>query len=296
MSNSTYDIITDSTANLPDDLLKAWNIRVLPLEFIVDDISYKGYDPDVPTDNKQFYDMMRAGKEITTTLASKSDADRIIRDCFDKGQDAIYIGFDSALSANFEEISAYMEQIRVEFYPTRQLRCVDTLAAALGEGLIVADAYKQREMGLSLSELADWVEANRLDYACWFTVEDLKYLQRGGRLTAGAAFAGMLLSIQPVLHIDAAGMLIPREKLRGRKRAIQYLADKVVNTIQQPFEGQSVFLSHADSPLDIESVKSLIAEKCPGIEFLVNNLDPVIGAHTGPGTLCVFFKSHEGRG
>ncbi|MDR0459447.1 MAG: DegV family protein, partial [Coriobacteriales bacterium] len=216
MSVPSYDIITDSTANLPDELIRSWGLRVLPLEFIVDNVSFKGYDPNIPTDNKQFYDMMRNGKTVMTTLASVTDAEALLRDCFESGQDALYLGFDSALSANYEVNSAFMEQIRAEFYPDRKLLCVDTLAAALGEGLIVAEAVRQREAGMGLAELAAWVETNRFNIASWFTVDDLKYLQQGGRLTAGAAFAGTLLNIKPVLLVDAEGRLIPREKLRGR--------------------------------------------------------------------------------
>jgi DegV family protein with EDD domain len=267
MSVPSYDIITDSTANLPDELIKAWRLRVLPLEFIVDNVSYKGYDPDVPTDNKQFYDMMRAGKVVMTTLASISDAERLLRDCFDSGQDVIYIGFDSALSANYEVISTFMEDFRAEHYPERRLRCVDTLAATMGEGLIVAEAVKLRDGGMGLDELTEWVTENRLDYACWFTVDDLKYLQRGGRLTASAAFAGTLLSIKPVLHIDNEGRLIPREKLRGRKRALQFMADKVASAIVRPTEGQPIFISHADCFADVEILMNMIRESCSGVVY-----------------------------
>jgi DegV family protein with EDD domain len=266
------------------------------LDFIVDSVSYRGYDPAVPTDNKQFYDMMRDGKVVMTTLASVSDAEMRLRDCFESGQDALYLGFDSALSAHYDVMSAHMERVQTEFYPDRKLRCIDTLAAAMGQGLIVADAVKQREAGMGLDELADWVVNNRLDYGCWFTVDDLKYLQRGGRLTAGAAFAGTLLSIKPVLHIDNEGRLVPMEKLRGRKRALQFLADTVNNSICQPTEGSQVFISHADCREDCELLRELIQAQNPGLEFISNNLDPVIGAHAGPGTVAVFFHSSTGRG
>jgi DegV family protein with EDD domain len=296
MSVPSYDIITDSTANLPDELLKQWRLRVIPLEYIVDDVSYKGYDPEQPTDNKKFYDMMREGKIIKTAMARVGDAEQQIRDCFDSGQDAIYIGFDSVLSANYEVISTYLENIRAEFYPERKLRCVDTLAATLGEGLIVALAVRHREAGMSLDELTSWVEDNRLSVACWFSVDDLKYLQRGGRLTAAAAFAGTLLNIMPILHIDSNGSLIPRVKLRGRKRVLQYLAEKINQQIVRPTEGTLVAISHADCMDDVRHLRSTIEACCPGVTMIINELDPVVGAHTGPGTICMFFVSKEGRG
>jgi len=295
MSAPDYDIITDSPANLPDDIIKQWGLKVLPLEFIVDNVSYKGYDPAEPTNNRQFYDMMRDGKVIMTTLASINDAEELLRESFDRHQDVLYIGFDSALSANFEFISAYMEKIRSEFYPERQLRCVDTLAAAMGEGLIVVEAAKRRQQGMDIQELADWVEQNKLFVSCWFTVDDLKYLQRGGRLSSGAAFAGMLLSIKPVLYVDPTGQLIPREKIRGRRRALQYLADKLIETIRQPSKGEPVFISHADCQEDTDALIQLILSGCPEVEITTNNLDPVVGAHAGPGTIAVFFFSKDKR-
>lgn len=316
MTTHAYDIITDSTANLPDDLIKDWRLRVLPLEYIVDDASHKGYDPEVPTDNQRYYQMMRDGKVVKTAMASVKDAEALLRDCFDSGRDAIYIGFDSLLSANYEVISTYMEKFREEHYPERKLSCVDTLAATMGEGMIVAHAVKKREAGLSLEQLEQFVASIRLQVACWFTVDDLKYLQRGGRLTAAAAFAGTLLNILPILHIDVEGRLIPREKLRGRRRVLQFLADKVCSQIVQSAEDLAdselaesleqflieqqesllVYISHADCIDDVQVLMGLIEQNCPKVEFVVNDLDPVVGAHTGPGTICVFFLSKEGRG
>jgi len=296
MSTPGYKIITDSSANLPDNLIRDWQLGILSLELIVDDASYKAYDPDSPTDKKKYYDMMREGKVIKTTMASVSDAEQMLRECFDNGQDAIYIGFCSNLSATFEIISAFLERLRDQHYPERRLRCVDTLAADMGEGLIVAEAVKLRDSGMGLDELADWVLENRLDFAHWFTVDDLKYLQRGGRLTAGAAFAGTLLNIKPVLHVDDEGRLVPVEKLRGRKRTINYLADRVAQDLVEPFDEQSIFISHGDCYDECVALMNLISESCPGVAFVTNDLDPVIGAHAGPGTIAVFFRSKNGRG
>jgi len=295
MSAPDYDIMTDSPANLPDEYLKQWGLKVLSLEFIVDNVSYKGYDPDQPTNNKQFYDMMRDGKVVMTTLASINDAEALLRESFDRGQDVLYIAFDSSLSANFEFMSSYMEKIRVEHYPMRRLRCVDTLTAALGEGLLVLEAAKRRSQGMPLDELADWVEQNKLLVNGWFTVDDLKYLQRGGRLSAGAAFAGMLLSIKPILNFNDQGQLIPREKIRGRRRALQYLADRVQELIRQPAAGEPVYISHADCQEDCDYLIQLILAQLPDVQILTNNLDPVIGAHAGPGTVAVFFFGSQSR-
>jgi DegV family protein with EDD domain len=292
----SYDIITDSTANLPDRLIQEWGLKVLPLEYIVDSVSYKGYDAQVPTDNKRFYDMMRDGKVVMTTMASVIDAENLVRESFESGQDVLFLGFDSALSAHYDVITAHIERVRTEFYPKRQLRCVDTLTAAMGEGLVVAEAVKQRQARLSLGELADWVTDMRLDVAGWFTVDDLKYLQRGGRLSSGAALAGTLLSIKPVLHINDDGQLVSKVKLRGRRRSLQFIADRLAEDIRRPTAGAPVFISHADCQDDAEAMIGLIKERCPDVEFVTNNLDPVVGAHAGPGTVAVFFISGKGRG
>lgn len=296
MDERGYDIITDSTANLPDELIREWGLKVLPLEFIVDSVSYKGYDPDVPTNNKQFYDMMREGKVVMTTMASVLDAESMVRESFERGQDVLFLGFDSALSAHYEVISAHIEWVRAEFYPNRRLRSVDTLAAALGEGLLVAEAVKRRDAGLGLDELADWVEQNRLSVACWFTVDDLKYLQRGGRLSSAAALAGTLLNIKPVLHVDDDGRLVAVKKPRSRRLSLMYLAERLGQDIRRPTAGAPVYISHADCQEDVESLMQMIREQCPDVEFVTNTIDPVVGAHAGPGTVALFFLSDAGRG
>ncbi|MCL2883185.1 MAG: DegV family protein [Coriobacteriia bacterium] len=293
--NNGYDIISDSTANLTDGQIEDFQIKILPLEFIVDGVSYKAYDPDVKTDNHQFYEMMRAGQVVRTSLVSISNADAALRSSFEAGRDVLYIGFDSALSSSYETVSNHMEKVWKDSYPDRRLRHIDSLSAALGHGLLVAETVQRRDAGMGLDELADWVEDNRLHIAHWFTVEDLSYLQRGGRLSKGAAIAGTLLNIKPVLHVDDLGRLVPVQKVRGRKRSLQTLFERLEQTIRQPTEGQSVFISHADCLDDAHYLLNMIKERFSGLDFVVNDLDPVIGAHSGPGTVAVFFNTDQGR-
>lgn len=293
--NCDYDIISDSSANLSDAQIEACGIKILSLEFIVDGVSYKAYDPAVKTDHHQFYEMMRAGKVVRTSLVSVSDAEKTLRASFEAGRDVLYIGFDSALSSSYETISNHMENIWKSSYPERQLRHVDSLAAALGQGLLVVEAIKRRDAGFTLGQLADWIEANRLHFAHWFTVEDLAYLQRGGRLSKGAAIAGSLLNIKPILHIDDLGRLVPVQKVRGRKRSINTLFEQLEKTIRQPVAGQSIFINHADCLDDAIYLKGLIEARFSGLEFSIDELDPVIGAHSGPGTVALFFCTDEPR-
>jgi DegV family protein with EDD domain len=290
-----YSIITDSSANLPDNLIERYELEVLSLEFIVDGVSYRGYTEGEITDNKQFYTMMREGKVVNTSLVNLQEADAIARSCFDKGNDVLFLGFDSALSGTYEAVSTYLQRLQAEDYPDRKIRTVDTLAAALGQGLLVVESAERKLAGAELDELADWAEANRLTFAHWFTVEDLNYLQRGGRLSKGAAVAGTLLNIKPVLHVDEEGRLVPVIKVRGRKKSIQSLYEQYAATAREPRKDLPVFISHADCLEDCESLVQLIKDEFAVENFVVNDLDPVIGAHAGPGTLALFFLTDEDR-
>jgi DegV family protein with EDD domain len=290
-----YSIITDSSANLPDSLVERYDLEVLSLEFIVDGVSYRGYTEGEITDNKQFYTMMREGKVVKTSLVNLQEADEIARSCFDKGNDVLFLGFDSALSGTYEAVSSYLQKLQEDDYPERKFRTVDTLAAALGQGLLVAEAAERKLKGSDIDELADWAEASRLQFAHWFTVEDLNYLQRGGRLSKGAAFAGTLLNIKPVLHVDDEGRLVPVLKVRGRKKSIQALFEQYAKTAREPRKELPVFISHGDCLEDVEQLVKLIKDEYGAENFVVNDLDPVIGAHAGPGTLALFFLTDEAR-
>jgi DegV family protein with EDD domain len=291
----TYEIITDSTSNLPDALIEQYGLQVLALEFIVDGVSYRGYTEGEATNNKRYYSMMREGKVVKTSLVNTSEADAVLRACFDRGHDVFYLGFDSALSGSFEATSNHMQKVQREDYPERKLRCVDSLAAALGHGLFVTEAAKRKAQGMGLDELADWAESAILEFAHWFTVEDLKYLQRGGRLSKGVAIAGTLLNIKPVLHVDDEGRLVPVEKVRGRKKSIQSLFEHYEKSAREPRADLPVYISHGDCLEDAELLAEMITSRYGVTDVVINFLDPVIGAHSGPGTLALFFLTDEQR-
>lgn len=291
----SYSIITDSSANLPDALIRHYGLEVLSLEFIVDGTSYRGYTEGEITDNKQFYTMMREGKVVNTSLVNLQEADAIARACFEKGDDVLFLGFDSALSGTYEAVSTFLQRLQKEEFGERKIRTVDTLAAALGQGLLVVEAAERKLKGAEIDELADWVEESRLTFAHWFTVENLNYLQRGGRLSKGAAVAGTLLNIKPVLHVDSEGRLVPVLKVRGRKKSIQALYEQYAATAREPRSELPVYISHADCLADAEQLATLIKDECGATNFVINDLDPVIGAHAGPGTVALFFLTDEGR-
>jgi len=291
----SFTILTDSSSNLPEHLIDTYDLKVMPLEFMVEGQIYHSYLKGSVTDLKKFYGMMREGKIITTSLPPLEVVDAIIREELEAGNDVLYLGFDSAISGTYDNCASYLERVRDEEYPNCKLECVDTKAAALGQGLFVLEAVKVRDQGKSLAETADWARENVQTFAHWFTVEDLSYLQRGGRLSKGAAFAGSLLNIKPVLHVDEEGRLVPTDKIRGRKKSLTTLYDKFAEKALEPKDGQLVCISHGDCPEDAEFLRALIADNFGVRDFVINDLDPVIGAHTGPGCVALFFTTDQPR-
>ena len=203
-----YVIVTDSTANLPEDMIEKYELEILSLNYYIDGEEHKGYIKGEKTDMAPFYSMMRQKKEITTSLVTVGDAMDLLENIVKEGKDYIYIGFSSGLSGTFQAVSLVTDSLSQK-YPERKLYAVDSLAAALGEGLLVKYVIDNRENGMSVSENADWVVNHRNNICHWFTVDDLFFLKRGGRVSATTAIVGTALSIKPVLHVDDNGHLIP---------------------------------------------------------------------------------------
>ena len=283
-----FDIFTDSSCNLPEPIIDEYGLHIFPLTFMVDGVQFQSYLQGEHTDLAQFYGMMRDGKVITTSLPNLAEAEAQLRASLEAGQDILYLGFSSALSGTYDAISALMGNLASE-YPDRTLRHVNTLAASGGEGLLVYYAAKMRSEGCLLEDVAKWVENNRLHLAHWFTVDDLMFLFRGGRVSRTAAWAGTVLSIKPVMHVDNEGRLIPMEKVRGRKKSLQALVDKMGETALQPIKEQTVYVTHGDCLKDAEYLAGLIRKRFGVKDIMINWVDPVIGAHSGPGTMALFF-------
>lgn len=287
-----FEIVTDSSCNLTEDMIDELGVHILPLVFMSEGKEYRSYLKGEKTDLKQFYTMMREGKVFTTSLPNMADAEALLRGLLDSGRDVLYLGFSSALSGTYEAVRLLCTQLAAEF-PERTVRAVGTLAASGGQGLLVYHACKRAQAGASLEETARWVEENRLHLAHWFTVDDLMFLLRGGRVSKVSAYMGTMLNIKPVMHVDDEGRLIPVEKVRGRKKAIQGLVKHMEETAQKPVADQPVFITHGDCPEDVEYLCDLIREKFGDVQITVNYVDPVIGAHSGPGTLALFFLAEH---
>lgn len=287
---ASYQIITDSCSNLLEDAIDRHGLEVLPLTFMVDGEEgvYQSYLKGRTTDLKQFYSMMREGKVFKTSLPSLSQTRELMEGILEQGRDILFIGFSSGLSGTYEATSLLMKEL-AEAYPDRKLYAVDTLAASGGEGLLVHYAAQMAEGGASIDEVRSWLEEHKLNLAHWFTVDDLMFLFRGGRVSRTSAWAGTLLNIKPVLHVDDEGHLIPMEKVRGRRKAIKGLLDHMEKTAIKPVSEQTVFITHGDCLEDAELLADLVRERFGVKDVSINYVDPVIGAHSGPGTLALFF-------
>ena len=288
----SFAIVTDSSSNLPEDIIDQHDLTVLPLTFMVDGEEYRSYLKGEKTDLSQFYTMMREGKVITTSLPNLKESRESIEALLREGRDVLYLGFSSGLSGTYQAIELLLTEL-AGLYPDRTVASVDTLAASLGEGLLVYYAAKMREEGASIEKVRDWVEEHKLHLAHWFTVDDLMFLFRGGRVSRTAAWAGTMLNIKPVMHVDDEGHLIPLEKVRGRKKSLKALVDHMEQTADAPVADQTVYITHGDCLEDAEYVAGLVRERFGVTDIMINWVDPVIGAHSGPGTMALFFLASQ---
>ena len=286
-----FEIITDSSANLPETLVEKYRLHILSLMFLVGDKEYYSYVKGEVTDIKKFYTMMRAGQKITTSHINRDVCTGLFESLLGSGKDILYIGFSSGLSGTYQTGHMVLEEMR-EKYPERKIYDVDTLAASLGEGLLVTYAARMREAGRSIEEVYQWLLDNRLNLCHWFTVDDLFFLKRGGRISATPALAGTVLGIKPVMHVDNEGHLVPVAKVRGRKNSLDALVAHMEQTAIEPGH-QTVYITHGDCMEDAEYVADLVRKKFGVKEIVINYVDPVIGAHSGPGTVALFFIGTE---
>ncbi len=286
-----YEIVTDSCCNLTETTIDELGLHILPLTFMVDGKERRSYLKGQVTDLKQFYTMMREGKVIKTSLPNLAESEVTIRSILDRGNDVLYLGFSSGLSGTFEATDLLCKQLAAE-YPERTLICVDTLAASGGEGLLVYHAAKKAQAGEPIEEVARWVEERKLHLAHWFTVDDLMFLFRGGRVSRTSAWAGTMLNIKPVMHVDNEGHLIPLEKVRGRKKSLKALVKHMAASVERPIE-EPIFITHGDCLDEAECLADLIRAELGVSDIRINYVDPVIGAHSGPGTMALFFLADK---
>ena len=276
-------LITDMCCDLTKEMCQDYGILAVPMRYTMDGRDFLHTLED--GNPHEFYQALRNGSVSSTSQINSEDFIEFFTPYLERGEDILYLAFSSGLSGTYQSGCIAAEELRKKF-PEREIEVVDSLAASMGLGLMAYYASCRLREGMSLKETVQWLESNKLKINHWFTVDDLHFLRRGGRVTGAAAFVGSLLSIKPVLHTDDNGKLIPMEKTRGRAKALRGLVEKLEEYRSQE---QSIFISHGDCLEDAEHVRSLIAEKYPDCKFRMNYIGPVIGSHSGPGTVALFF-------
>ena len=288
---SDFVILTDSSADLGADMVQQLDVQVLPLSFSMGQKIYHNYPDNREIDPHAFYQLLRQGEVATTSAVNVAQYTDALEPLLQAGKDVLVLAFSSGLSTTYNSSRIAVEELS-EKYPERKLYTVDTLCASLGQGLLVYLAAKQRSEGRSIEEVRDWAEENKLHMCHQFTVDDLHFLKRGGRISATTAVVGSMLQIKPVLHVDNEGHLINIAKARGRQASLKALVDKMEKTAIDPVN-QVVFISHGDCLEDAHTVEKMVKERFGVKEVYINYVGPVIGAHSGPGTLALFYVGSE---
>jgi len=280
----SYKIITDSCCDFPNEMYAELGLTVVPLS-----VEFRGRTYDDKNDDslKEMYNGLRAGEAAKTAAVNPDRWAGVMEPVLAAGEDVLVMAFSSGLSTTYQSAVIAAQELQ-EKYPQRKLYVVDTLAASMGQGLLVWYACKKRDAGMSLDELHAWVEDTKLHLCHWFTVDDLMHLKRGGRVSATTALVGTMLQIKPVLHVDNEGHLINRAKARGRKASIDALARKV-EELGGGYDNSTMFISHGDCLEDAEYLAKVLKEKYGVKEVRISYVGAVIGSHSGPGTVALFF-------
>ena len=282
-----YVLFTDSACDIHPDKLAEWNVKMLPLAFLFTDTNVEQKDHDEPIG--EFYKSMRAGRVAKTSCVNEDAFENAFTEILEAGQDILYLGLSGGLSVTPDNAKKVAERLAKK-YPDRKIEAIDSLSASAGEGLFVYLAVKNRDAGMTLEENAEALR-KEIPHVChWFTVEDLVYLKRGGRVSAATALLGTALNVKPVLHVDNEGHLIKMTQVHGRKKSIKKLAEKLGETIRPD---SPIFISNADCAEDAEMLKDIIKNECGMDVTLITSIGSVIGAHAGPGTLALFFMGKE---
>ena len=286
-----YVILSDSNSEMPLAFQQEHQIPYMRMPYTLNDKEY-AYDLGENKDNvTEFYSAIRAGAMPTTAQRNPADFVEFFRPHLEAGKDLLYISFSSGMSGNLNSGRLAAEILHEEF-PDQRIEMVDTLSISLGEALLVYYAVMKKESGASLDEVKNWVADNALRMNHWFTVQDLNHLKRGGRIKSSAAFMGTLMDIKPILTVDRAGVCVPEEKVKGRKRSLRTLISRVESLIEAP-EEQVIGIAHGDCLEDALFVKEKIMQSIPVKDVWVNLVGPVIGTHAGPAVLGVLFLGTE---
>ena len=284
-----YIIVTDSGTDFTEQLKAELDVVQLELTLIVEGEEPK---PNNEVDKKKLYEMLRAKKKATTSAVNVEDFKIVMRSYLEDGKDILYLGFSSGLSSTYNAGRIACEELSEEF-PDRKLYSVDTLCASLGQGLLVYHAAKMRLDGKSIEEVRDFAEKNKLRLCHWFTVDDLFFLKRGGRVSAATAVLGTVLGIKPIMHVDNEGKLIKIGTVRGRRASIDELCERAKASVIDAKEKVVAFISHGDCEEDAKYLAEKMKKEVGFKDVIIGYVGSVIGSHSGPGTLALFHLGAE---
>lgn len=283
--NGTFTILTDSTSNLPYKYVERYDIKILPLKYLVGDKEYPGFTEMGDHNFKKLYEFLRAGQNITTSMVNSSEAYDAAKSILEEEQDVLYIGLSSKLSGTFHAVESALMRLKGE-YPERNILAVDSLCVALGEGSLIYGAVKMKKKGRKIQEIYEWCQQHRWKINTIFTVDDLNHLRRSGRASSAIAVVGSVLKIKIILRMNNGGILKQEGKVRGRKKSLDEIVKRAIRDIS---ESQTVFISHGDCFEDAKYVADKLRQ-CDKVKTVImNTLDPVIGVHTGPNSIGIFF-------
>ena len=289
----TYVFMTDSDSDLPFHLKQQYDIPVVYMPYALDGKEYFD-DLGQMLDHKSYFDMMRNGAAPVTSALNEASYMDYFEPVLKEGKDLLFVAFSSKLSCTLQAVYSAREKL-LEQYPERKFVVVDTLRISGPMALLVLKAHEMYRAGKSIEEVAEWLENNKLRAQAYFIVDDLKYLKRGGRISATAATVGTMLDLKPIISEAADGTLNANDKIRGRKKALAFIVDKMLEAAPDPEESPIIVLN-ADSPDDAQRAKALVEQKLPGANVLIENVGPVIGAHAGPGTIALCFIGTKVQG
>ncbi|WP_295740001.1 DegV family protein [uncultured Oscillibacter sp.] len=282
-----FTIMTDSCCDMTAAMAEELELSVLPLSLHMGEAVYRNWLDGRDIAFPEFYSRVRGGQDATTAAVSVGDFETEMRRVLSSGRDILCISFSSALSATYQSASIAAEDLRPEF-PEARICVVDSLCASLGQGLLLWLCAQEQKKGRTVEEVRDFAEKTKGKVCHWFTVDDLNHLKRGGRISAATALFGTMLSIKPVMHVDGGGHLTPVGKARGRRASLLALVDEMEKTAIAPGE-QTVFISHGDCLADAEFMAEEVRRRFGTKDIHINYVGPVIGSHSGPGTMALFF-------
>lgn len=283
-----FVIVSDSTVDLPKEYLQSKQVPIISLSYIMDGVTYEEMDG---LSHKEFFEKLRAGSLPTTSQINPEQAREALEPFAKEGKDILYIGFSSGLSGSYNSVRMAAEDLKEE-YPDINIIAIDSLCACMGEGLLLYKALELKEHGMSMEEIAKWVEANKLHICHNVTVDDLNHLHRGGRISKTTAVVGSMIKIKPIIHMSDEGKLVVIGKERGRKKSLVSIVDRVEKQMQG-YDNDIVMITHGDCIEDAEFVKKQVEERFGIHNVMINGIGSVIGSHTGAGVVAVFFMGDK---